>query len=70
MLQAVAWAVNRWRDLLLTEEPTDMDWTPGPDGQPQAWFFEDTDAQAGALRPGGRTRSGWNAARRSLRARS
>lgn len=29
-------------DLLLTEEPTDMDWTQGPDGQAQAWFFEDT----------------------------
>lgn len=29
-------------DLLLTEEPTDMDWTLGADGQAQAWFFEDT----------------------------
>lgn len=30
------------RELLLTEEPSDMDWTLGADGQAQAWFFEDT----------------------------
>lgn len=29
-------------DLLLTEEPTDMDWTVRADGITQAWFFEDT----------------------------
>lgn len=29
-------------ELKLTEEPTDMDWTAGPDGTVQAWFFEDT----------------------------
>jgi hypothetical protein len=26
----------------LREEPTDMDWTVGPGGRVQAWFFEDT----------------------------
>ena len=30
------------RELGLAEEPTDMDWTAGPDGRLQAWFFEDT----------------------------
>jgi hypothetical protein len=29
-------------DLLLTEEPNDMDWTLAADGKAQAWFFEDT----------------------------
>lgn len=29
-------------DLLLTEEPNDMDWTIDADGKVQAWFFEDT----------------------------
>ena len=29
-------------DLLLTEEPTDMDWTVDANGMAQAWFFEDT----------------------------
>lgn len=29
-------------ELLLTEEPNDMDWTVDADGRAHAWFFEDT----------------------------
>ena len=42
MVRAAAFGRQPLGELLLTEEPTDMDWTLGADGQAQAWFFEDT----------------------------
>ncbi len=36
------WGRQPFHDLLLTEEPNDMDWTVDAQGKVQAWFFEDT----------------------------